>query len=1167
MNVYNRLTAPAETQEFIGLIEKLSSGRSSPKIHVKNVQGSGVSHFAALLGLKTKRDILVILQDKSHIRGFITNTRSLNTLISPEVPVIGLPYLDIEPYSKTEPHFQITVERSLAFHLAASSAGRKIIATTPENLIYPVPPVSFSAGRQLDLFRGNEMIMENAVRFLESSGYRRRSLTEAVGEYSVRGGIIDAFSPLFQAPVRIEFEGDEINSLRVFDPSNQISIEELDFYRLAPVSEFDTEKIQKALPTDNPTLYFDYPRIYPQQSTILEYLNEPLLIFTDRRGTESAIEEMRKVFATRYRTVEEGTKISPPEKILLPPDKLEKMLGGTASVYLSDSGGKPVDAETSLNITGLDWSARSGMVEEGIRNAAAEAKKSQELVIFTGDAVKAAALIENSDLAPFRPAMISERQPAAGMRWRVGAFITKDQEKEGKQPASVKTSSDLLIELHEKPALVPLPFEGSYNFSDLNICIIGSSDIFTPEAAKRRAKKRKYFSFSLQDLKEGDYVIHYEHGIGLYRGLKKIEREGVPAEYMELEYAEKHILYVPLERMDLIDRYISLEGVKPHLDSLGSKKWITRRQRVKKSLFDMAGSLLNLYASRQLIQGWKFSEDGSLQHTFEQLFPYQETDDQLQAIEDVKKDMESVKPMDRLIVGDVGFGKTEVAIRAAFKAAADGKQTAIIAPTTVLAFQHHRNFKARLEQFPFKTAMLSRLVDRKEQKKIIETVEKGEIDIIIGTHRLLSKDIKFHNLGLLVIDEEQRFGVGHKERIKMLKHQLDVITLTATPIPRTLNLALMGIRDLSLIETPPENRLSVKTEIVPFDMDILSEAVSREISRGGQVYFVHNRIDNIEMIAGKIREMQPKARILIAHGRMDEGQLEKVMLSFISGEADILISTTIIENGIDIPNVNTLIVNNAHMFGLAQLYQLRGRVGRSERQAYCYLVVPEYSSLSADARTRLQTLIEFSRLGSGFRIAAMDMELRGSGNILGDEQSGHISEVGFDLYCRMLEEAVAELRGDPSAKKEELKPSIELQANIAIPESYIPQTDQRLALYRRVSSAETEEELEQIKSETADRYGKPPLSFHKLMDYGWLRVQCWKYSISKISRDGDKMRMKLGKSTSLGPKEIYNFCSRTPGSVFLPDGQLIVSMQKEEPLTAAKKTLQILVESSHYTAK
>jgi transcription-repair coupling factor (superfamily II helicase) len=581
---------------------------------------------------------------------------------------------------------------------------------------------------------------------------------------------------------------------------------------------------------------------------------------------------------------------------------------------------------------------------------------------------------------------------------------------------------------------------------------------------------------------------------------------------------------------------------------------------VKKSLFDMARSLLNLYASRQLIQGWKFTTDSPVQHKFEQLFPYQETEDQLQAIEDVKKDMESSKPMDRLIVGDVGFGKTEVALRAAFKAAIEGKQTAIIAPTTVLAYQHHRNFKFRLEGFPFKAAMLSRLVERKDQKKIIESVEKGEIDIIIGTHRLLSNDVKFHNLGLLVIDEEQRFGVNHKEKIKMLKHQVDVITLTATPIPRTLNLAMMGVRDLSLIETPPENRLSVKTEIVPFDNDILAEALSRELSRGGQVYFVHNRVDNIETIRDKITEMSPKARILIAHGQMEERQLEKVMLGFISGEADILLSTTIIENGIDIPNVNTLIVNNAHKFGLAQLYQLRGRVGRSERQAYCYFVVPEYSALSPEARTRLQTLIEFSRLGSGFRIAAIDMELRGSGNILGDEQSGHISEVGFDLYCRMLEEAVSELKGEVP-KGEVLKPSIELQANIAVPESYIPQTDQRLALYRQISSAETEEELERIKKEAIDRYGKPPKVFFRLMDYGWLRVQAWKYAISKISRDADKIRFKIEKNTPLGPKNIYNFCSRWVNANFLPDGQLVVPLNKDDALKTARIAIETLIET------
>lgn len=1164
MNVYDRLTAVSETEGFLTVASSLAEREKPAKVLVKNVQNNGIAHFTVLLGMKTAGDILLVVPDSSYAKMALTNIRSLNSLLNPGVISLNLPFLDVEAYSKTEPHFQIAVERAVAFHLLSCSKAKKILVTTPENLVFPSPPVESSRTRRLDLSKGDEIFMEDVARFLEFSGFKRRSVTEALGEYSVRGGIIDAFSPLYKAPIRIEFEGDEINSMRVFDPSNQMSIEEIEKYRMIPVNEFDLEKIQAHGRMNRllepASYFFSYNDVYSEPSNIMEYLENPVAVFTDIRGTWATIEELRKQFGIRYKAVEEKSAISSPDRLLLDADKLNDRLSSLETVFLSDSGGIPINAEVSLDIMNLNWSARSGFAGEGIKKAAEEAQKSQSLVIMTGDEKKSAALAENDDLRPFKPAIIGQQQTSGAGRWRIEAFPTVESGMNEEKNLVPDKKSDLFIEISDKPALIPLPCNGSYKFEDLNICIIGSSDLFEPEATKRKEKKRRHFSFNLQDIKEGDYVIHYEHGIGLYHGLKKIEREGVPAEYMELEYAEKHILYVPLERMDLIDRYISLEGIRPHLDSLGSKKWITRRQRVKKSLFDMARSLLNLYASRQLINGWKYTSDSPLQHKFEQLFPYQETEDQLQAIEDVKKDMESSKPMDRLVVGDVGFGKTEVAIRAAFKAASEGKQTAIIAPTTVLAYQHNRNFNSRLEGFPYKAAMLSRLVERREQKKIVEAVEKGDIDIIIGTHRLLSRDVKFHNLGLLIIDEEQRFGVNHKEKIKMLKHQVDVITLTATPIPRTLNLAMMGIRDLSLIETPPENRLSVKTEIVPFDQDIIAEALNRELTRGGQVYFVHNRVDNIDTIREKILAIYPEARVSVAHGQMDERQLERVMLGFISGEADILISTTIIENGIDIPNVNTLIVNNAHMFGLSQLYQLRGRVGRSERQAYCYFIVPEYSALSPEARTRLQTLIEFSRLGSGFRIAAIDMELRGSGNILGDEQSGHISEVGFDLYCRMLEEAVSELKGE-APKGEILKPVIELQANIAVPESYIPQTDQRLALYRRISSAETVDELELIRKEVTDRYGKPPQVFFRLMDYGWLRVMAWRNAISKISRDGDKIRIKIERNTLLGPKEIYNFCSRWTNAVFLPDGQLVIPAKKEDSLETAKTAIQMLVEA------
>src|SRR2546421_290714 len=610
---------------------------------------------------------------------------------------------------------------------------------------------------------------------------------------------------------------------------------------------------------------------------------------------------------------------------------------------------------------------------------------------------------------------------------------------------------------------------------DANLTVFGARDLFDESESvvsrpQRQKSKTSAFLSDFRDLQVGDYVVHVEHGIGQYQGLKEINQGDGNAEFMLLEYAEGARLYVPLTRLDLVQKYRSSEGAKPPLSHLGAATWSKTKARVRKAMKDMADELLKLYAERKTAEGHAFPSDNEWMREFEDAFEYSETDDQDLAIIDVKRDMESTQPMDRLLCGDVGYGKTEIAMRAAFKAVTDNKQVAVLAPTTVLAFQHYETFKQRFAAFPVTIEMISRFRTPKQQKEILQKVEAGKVDVLIGTHRILSKDIKFSDLGLLIVDEEQRFGVRHKERLKQIRKQVDVLTLSATPIPRTLHMSLVGLRDMSVIETPPKDRIAIQTVVASWDDKLVRSAIEQELERGGQVYFVHNRVDTIWEIAARLQELVPRARVTVGHGQMSEGELEKVMLKFMRHEADILVATTIIENGLDIPLCNTILINRADRLGLSELYQLRGRVGRSNRRAYAYLLVPAEVELTPIARRRLAALKEFSDLGAGFKIAALDLELRGAGNLLGGEQSGHIEAIGFELYTQILDRAVREMKGETAP--EEAETQLNLGLNIRIPVDYIPEENQRLRMYKRVAGVETESQLNDVRAELQERYGQ-----------------------------------------------------------------------------------------------
>jgi len=679
-------------------------------------------------------------------------------------------------------------------------------------------------------------------------------------------------------------------------------------------------------------------------------------------------------------------------------------------------------------------------------------------------------------------------------------------------------------------------------FPDAELAVFGSEDLFeTPELVARGGKSHlATFSAETFELKPGDYVVHAEHGVGRFVGLRSIDQGEAKGDYMLLEYAGDSKLYVPLTHMDFVQRFRGAGEAAPQLDRMGGTTWTRTKTRVKAKMRDMAEELLKLYASRKMAKGFAFSSDSNWQREFEDAFEFTETKDQRSAIADIKRDMENAEPMDRLLCGDVGYGKTEVAMRAAFKALGDGKQVAVLAPTTVLTFQHFETFKRRFQPFPVRVEMASRFVPPKQLKQVIADVAEGKVDIVIGTHRLLSKDVEFKDLGLVLVDEEQRFGVKHKERLKQIKKTVDVITMSATPIPRTLHMSLLGLRDMSVIETPPKDRLAIQTVVAPMTPDLIRAALELELSRGGQVYFVHNRVDSIWMRAAMLQELAPEARIGVGHGQMGESALEQVMLKFMRHEYDILVATTIVENGLDIPLANTMIIENADRYGLSELYQLRGRVGRSNRRAYAYLLIQPDTELSEIARKRLAALKEFSDLGAGFKIAALDLELRGAGNLLGGEQHGHINAVGFDMYVRMLEETVRELKGEEVPV--EIHSALNLALDIRIPPEYIADENQRMRAYRRIAATRNAAERDPIARELEDRYGPVPEAVKNLLEYAALKSSAESLGIERIDRRQGVLQIKFHQQTRVDPAKLMNLVNRVRGAQFTPAGVLQVPL-------------------------
>ncbi len=1012
-------------EEFLSpLMEKFALGEE--RISLSGLWGSARAFVLAALQSQLAGSLLVICSSTPEAEALAYDLEFFCCRLpgkkSSEPSAVSLfPAWEILPYEAISPAAEIVAQRINTLHRLLY--GEKLIVVTTIAAVMQRLIPKAALDQITDLVGVGETISrDQLMRSLIEGGYVLVDMVEGRGEYSFRGGILDFFGPANKYPVRVEFFGDEIESIRYFDYETQRSLEfiaeafilpsrealltadtisrlkkQLETSKAAPSREYQAllQQLSLSKPFSGLENYLGY--LYPEPDSLFDYLaRDTLLVLDEYTYLKQRAGEWETQIAAKYE--QSATELyPPPESNYLSFKQLQQKFRQHKIIQLDSLKLK----SRASHITKLEMQAES---TAALRITLQGKRGEQGYLALLADEIR-------------------NWQQQAGHIWLVCHNLGQAerlQEILGEYEVAARiVDPDSTKQQVSQPSATPLIWVGKlsagFYLPGLKLRLITEAEIFgEPKKAKpRQHYKSSRFLSSLSDLGVDDYVIHVDHGVGLYRGLSKLEVDHRTRDFMLLEYADGDKVYVPLERLHLVQKYMGGGGDQLQLNKLGSRNWGKLKQRVKASIMEMAQELLKLYASRQVVEGYAFAADNNWQREFEAGFEYEETPDQLRAIEEVKRDMEAQRPMDRLICGDVGYGKTEVALRAAFKAVIDGKQVAVLVPTTVLAQQHYQTFSHRLAAFPIRVAMLSRFRSPKERAAVVAGLRQGSVDIVIGTHRLLQQDIAFNELGLVVIDEEQRFGVSHKEKLKSLRKKVDVITLTATPIPRTLHMALLSTRDMSIIDTPPEDRLDIHTEVLAFDEQVIREAILRETARGGQVFFVHNWVESIERKAEFLRRLVPEARFAVAHGQMREKVLEEVMLRFMQHEYDVLVCTTIIESGLDISTANTIIIDRADHFGLAQLYQLRGRVGRSAHRAYAYLLIPPGKPLSDMAHKRLQAIKELSQLGAGFRLAAHDLEIRGAGNILGSQQHGHIASVGFDLYCQLMEEAVNELKGQP----------------------------------------------------------------------------------------------------------------------------------------------------------
>jgi transcription-repair coupling factor (superfamily II helicase) len=1151
--------------------------------------------FIARLHKALSKPLMIITSGQDEAEKLLSDINfflNLNSeLRTPNSELYYFPPWEVLPYEPISPHKDISGERlktlssliippapPLTSPLSPPSEGGEgevlkgdeggfILLTTVESLIQRIMPKEILRDNILRFSAGDSVERDLISEYLVTSGYKSSDLVEDKGEFSVRGGILDVYPPDADNPFRLEFMGDEIDSIREFDPSTQRSVKEIEDVRIVPARELIIKKISgqwSVVSGQNkdikniidkiengssvPGIEKLAPYFYERMATLFDYIpSDAIVVLDEPTDIHKKAEDFWKIINEEYEKAVMREEIFPkPQELYISEDERRKTLESMSCIQL-----------TALKLSDESTPPCLPLVKGGVRGFDTKSVDS-----FQGNLDMFLESLNKWIVQGLKVIIVSHTE---GQAERLKEILAENEIGVEMQKSGVESrESGIIIVVGKlsKGIVINPPVPPLAKGGEGGLVFVTEEDIFGPSRRlkiKRRVKKES-FSTGLRDLKIGDYVVHVDYGIGQYLGTRDINAGGVVEEFLEIEYAGSEKLYISMEGLRLIQKHIGSGGIAPPLDKLGGTSWVKTKDKIKKTIREMARELLRIYAAREIVKGFAFSPDAHWHQEFADSFEYEETEDQFQAIQEVTADMEKDKPMDRLVCGDVGYGKTEVAMRAAFKAAFDGRQAAILVPTTILAQQHFQTFGDRFHSFPVKIEVLSRFRSKAEQERVIKGLADGSVDIVIGTHRLLQKDIEFKKLGVIIIDEEQRFGVTHKEKLKKMRETVDVLTLTATPIPRTLHLALSGIRDLSIINTAPQNRLAIKTFVRRFDDELIKQAVLRELDREGQVFFVHNRVESIYSMAVYVQRLVPEGKIAVIHGQMDEKEMEKIMLKFINMEYNILICTTIIESGLDIPAANTIIINRADKLGLAQLYQLRGRVGREKHQAYAYLLIPGEDVLTDTARKRLTAIEELSELGSGFKLAARDMEIRGAGNILGAEQSGHIAAVGFDLYCKLMEETVKELKGEPV--EESLEPSMKLSAKGYIPKEYVHELNQRLDIYRRLDMLDTLDDAGRFRNELKDRYGDVPEPVEILISTAELKILSKILKIEKVDMTGSWMTLTFNRTTPISADKIMKFMKKdSKGIKFLSEDTiqlLIGGGDWRKRYSGLKNSLQVL---------
>ena len=1140
------------------LASKITGLLPGEKLNLSGWVGSSPAFSIAKWYLATEKPALILT---NHLKEAQTFHEDLKFYLQGHAPVTMFPSLDLRPYYHLSPNAE-PIHTQIQILWQLKQAKEKGLWVVPLKALTQklISPKLFDTVTQT-IIRDQEIDLNKLINDLTHLGYERTPLVEDVGTFAVRGGTIDIFSPAHDHPCRIDLFGDMVEALRFFELQTQKSVASTEQIVLTPTKHLLwsflkknwKEEIKKRcddgdIPkTERDTLYDQIenniyfpghetflPFLEEKPGTLFDYLPNQTVLFG--LETDSLLIQAEKNIEELKRHQKESTSIERmvnPEELFLSKKELESLLSFfplTDFSSLQTGNSIAVSMETNEFIKNK---IRSFTHEESLKPLANDLDEKREL--GTKILITSHSKIQKDRIFD----LLS--------RFKLPLMQSESRSQQQQTIDSLFSDNGQTSHIH---LLSQSPSRGFF-WPEKKLWVLTEEDLFGQKIKKKKERKLLETFSSFSELGMGDFIVHQDHGIGIYRGLIPLTINGIHNDFIFLEYQGGDKLYVPVDQLDRIGRYSAQEGIVPTLDKMGGTSWLKVREKIRRATRRLASQLLKIQAVRAAAKGFSFSPRNAVFEEFEATFPYEETQDQQQAINDVLADMESDKPTDRLVCGDVGYGKTEVAIRAAFKAVLDHKQVAVLVPTTVLAFQHYQNFKKRFESHAINLASLSRFQTASEQKKIVEKIKNHTVDIIVGTHRLLSNDIHFANLGLVIVDEEHRFGVTQKEKLKKFQNVVDIVTLTATPIPRTLNFALSGIRDLSIINTPPEDRLAVRTFVTEFDDASIREAIMHEMTRGGQVFFVHNRVQTIEGMRDRIAKLVPKVKIGVAHGQMLEEKLEEVMLKFMDKKFDVLLCTTIIESGIDIPLANTIIINRADHLGLAQLYQLRGRVGRSHQRAYCYLIVPHDELMTKDARKRLGVIQRFTELGSGFKIASHDLEIRGAGNILGDEQSGHIASIGYDLYVKLLEEAVMELKGEKTAEDIEVEMKLPLEAHI--PESLIPDTSLRLVLYKQLSSLRKEEDCKSLHDEWTDRFGQLPGPTQNLIELIRLKIKARALGLSSVSTQKSGFVVQIHPHTSISADYLIHLVRTQPKKFKItPDGRLIIG----EPLNSGEEILK-----------